>query len=168
MSASIATRPGFNLSSPVRVLVGVGVERAAHLGRLEIRSIEDLLLHRPRRYEDRRHMVAIAELQLDEPAIVHGKVVAMGVKWFRQHTKSVFELIIDDGTARLHCRWWNLPFMEKYFQQGDEVFVYGKPAGLKPRTMDHPETEVVNRGKTVRDRKASCRERVEITVDEGL
>src|SRR5262249_8941006 len=56
---------------------------------------------------------------------------------------SIFELILDDGTARLHCRWWNLPFMEKYFAVGDEVVVYGKPLTLRPRTIDHPETEVV-------------------------
>ena len=55
-------------------------------------------------------------------------------------------LILDDGTARLHCRWWNLPFMEKYFAVGDEVFVFGKPISLKPRAMDHPETEVVEAG----------------------
>ena len=53
---------------------------------------------------------------------------------------------LDDGTARLHCRWWNLPFMEKYFSAGDEVIVFGKPVLLKPRTMDHPETEVVEPG----------------------
>jgi ATP-dependent DNA helicase RecG len=55
-------------------------------------------------------------------------------------------MILDDGTARLHCRWWNLPFMENYFAVGDEVVVYGRPLLLKPRTMDHPETEVVETG----------------------
>src|SRR4029077_20586872 len=47
---------------------------------------------------------------------------------------------------RLHCRWWNLPFMEKYFAVGDEVVVFGKPLSLRPRTIDHPETEVVQSG----------------------
>jgi ATP-dependent DNA helicase RecG len=85
-------------------------------------------------------------MALREPATIRGKVVALGVKRFRKGTQSVFELIVDDGTARLHCRWWNLPFMEKYFQSGDEVFVYGKLIGLKPRTVDHPETEVIEPG----------------------
>src|SRR5262249_9656242 len=70
----------------------------------------------------------------------------LGVNYFRKRTRSVFELIVDDGTARLHCRWWNLPFMERYFQQGHEVFVFGKLHALKPRTMDHPETEVIEAG----------------------
>jgi ATP-dependent DNA helicase RecG len=86
---------------------------------------------------------SIAQLELNKPAITHGKIVAMGTKWFRQHTKSIFEIILDDGTARLHCRWWNLPYMEKYFKTGDEVLAFGKPVSLKPRVIDHAETEVL-------------------------
>jgi ATP-dependent DNA helicase RecG len=73
-------------------------------------------------------------------------VVACGTKRFAKGRKSVFEIVIKDETAMLHCRWWNLPFMEKYFHTGDEVLVYGKPVLLKPRTVDHPETEVVEAG----------------------
>jgi ATP-dependent DNA helicase RecG len=136
--------------SPLKLTVtslwGVGGERAVQLARLDIHTIEDLLLHRPRRYEDRRHFRNIAEMSRDEAATVRGTVVACGLKRFRKGSKSVFELILDDGTARLHCRWWNLPFMEKYFAVGDEVFVYGKLVETKPLTVDHPETEVIEGG----------------------
>ncbi|HEX7469890.1 MAG TPA: ATP-dependent DNA helicase RecG [Verrucomicrobiae bacterium] len=134
------------LKTPVTALWGVGVERAQQLARRCIVSVEDLLLHRPRRYEDRRNFRPIAQLQLDEPALTRGTVVACGLKRFRGGSKSVFELILDDGSARLHCRWWNLPFMQNYFAVGDEVVVFGKPLSLKPRTLDHPETEVVEGG----------------------
>ena len=134
------------LAAPVTSLWGVGAERAAQLARLEIRTIEDLLLHRPRRYEDRRHFRKITELTKDEPATARGTIVALGLKRFRGGSKSVFEIILDDGTARLHCRWWNLPFMEKYFAMGDEVFVYGRLSETKPRAMTHPETEVIEGG----------------------
>lgn len=135
-----------SLRSPVPSLYGVGSERGAQLARLEIFTVEDLLLHRPHRYEDRRHFSTIADLQVRQAAAARGKVIALGVKWFNRHTKSIFELVLDDGTARLHCRWWNLPFMEKNFSVGDEVFVFGKVLQVKPRTMDHPETEVVEGG----------------------
>ncbi len=134
------------LQSPVTSLWGVGGERATQLARLDLHTIEDLLLHRPRRYEDRRHFRVIAELTRDEAATARGTIVAQGLKRFRGGTKSVFEFVLDDGTARLHCRWWNLPFMEKYFAVGDEVFVFGKLIETKPRTMDHPETEVIEGG----------------------
>src|SRR5262245_28028699 len=99
-----------SLSTPLTRLRGIGPERAAQLQRLKIVTVEDLLLHRPRRYEDRRHSRRISELTLGESATVRGQVVALGVNYFRKRTRSVFELIVDDGTARLHCRWWNLPF----------------------------------------------------------
>ncbi len=146
MSAAPTTKELPLLAQPVTALWGVGGERAAQLARLKIFTVGDLLLHRPRRYEDRRHFQPIKGLLLDAKTTTRGEVVAMGLKKFRGGSKSVFELILDDGTARLHCRWWNLPFMENYFAVGDEVVVYGKPLTLKPRTMDHPETEVVEKG----------------------
>ncbi|HEY2952141.1 MAG TPA: ATP-dependent DNA helicase RecG, partial [Verrucomicrobiae bacterium] len=138
--------PPPHLATRLEVVRGVGPERAAQLARLKLYTVGDLLLHRPRRYEDRRHFLRIADLRLGEPATVRGQVVALGLKTYRQRTKSVFELVLDDGSARLHCRWWNLPFMQKYFEPGDEVFVFGKPNSLRPRAIDHPETEVIDAG----------------------
>ena len=134
------------LQRPVASLWGVGPERAAQLARLGISIVEDLLLDRPRRYEDRRHFKKISELVKGEPATARGQIVALGLNRFRRGTKSVFEIVLDDGTARLHCRWWNLPFMQNYFARGDDVFVFGKLIETKPRTMDHPETEVIEGG----------------------
>ncbi len=133
------------LKNPVTSLWGVGAERAAQLARLEIASIEDLLLHRPRRYEDRRHFKKISELTRTAPGTARGTIVALGLNRFRGG-KSVFEIVLDDGSARLHCRWWNLPFMQNYFSNGDEVFVFGRLSQIKPRTMDHPESEVIESG----------------------
>ena len=118
------SNPPHPLQIPLRAVRGIGPERAAQLERLELRCVEDLLLHRPRRYEDRRHFQRIGGLTLEEPALTCGKIMAAGVnRW-----------------------WWNLPFMEKYFSVGDEVVVFGRPNSLRPRTMDHPETEIVPAG----------------------
>ena len=138
-----ATAPADPLATPVARLPGVGPERAFQLDRLELRTVGDLLLHRPRRHEDRRQFRPIAQLEKGEAALTRGRIVAQGVKRFARGRTSVFEIILDDGSARLHCRWWNLPFMERYFAVGDDVLVFGKPLSLRPRTMDHPETEVV-------------------------
>lgn len=133
-----------DLTSPIERLHGVGPDRKTQLERLEIRTVGDLLLHRPRRYEDRRHFVHIRDLPEGVARTVRGKVIAAGTKFLRRARKSLFELVVDDGSARLHCRWWNQPYMERYFRQGDEVFVFGKLSSGKPRTMNHPETEVVD------------------------
>ena len=135
------------LAAPVTSVWGVGEERAKLLARLEIFTVEDLLLHKPRRYEDRRKFLPIRELKLNEPATVRGKIVAAGVKRFKKGTRAMFECVFDDGTARLHCRWWQAqPWMDDWFAVGREFLVFGKPESLKPRTIDHPETELVEPG----------------------
>jgi ATP-dependent DNA helicase RecG len=146
MSGLPSNSPTPPLARSLKTLRGVGPERAAQLARLRLFTVEDLLLHRPRRYEDRRHFRTIAEMQLDEPGTTRGQIVALGLKTFRGGRKSAFEIILEDSTGRLHCRWWNLPFMQNYFAAGDEVFVFGKLQSTKPRTIDHPETEVIEGG----------------------
>ena len=132
------------LAQPVTALWGVGSERAKLLARLNIFTIEDLLLHKPRRYEDRRKFLAIRDLKVKETATVRGKIVAAGMKRWKKGTRGMFECVLDDGTALLHCRWWQVqPWMADYFAVGREFVVFGKPDSLKPRTMNHPETELV-------------------------
>jgi ATP-dependent DNA helicase RecG len=135
------------LRVPVSAIWGVGEERARLLARLDIFTVEDLLLHAPRRYEDRRKFLAIGDLKLKEAATVRGKIVAAGTKRFRHGTRSMFECIFDDGTGRLHCRWWQAqPWMSDWYAVGREFLVFGRPESLKPRTIDHPETELVEPG----------------------
>src|SRR5260370_11679580 len=95
------TAPPSNIKSPplgrsVGTLWGVGAERAAQLARVGVVTIEDLLLHRPRRYEDRRHFRPIAELVVDETALTRGKAVALGGKGFKQPPRPIFVLILAD------------------------------------------------------------------------
>ena len=134
------------LDAPVTALWGVGSERSIQLERLGIRTLSDFLLHRPRRYEDRRVFRAIRDVAEKGAVTVRGRVVAQGVKHFRKRTRSVFELILDDGTGRMHCRWWNMPYLEGHFEVGTELLVVGRVVELKPRTIDHPETEPIEPG----------------------
>lgn len=145
---SVSVIPSSSELSGLRLesLRGVGPFRAAQLARLGLHSVEDLFLHRPRRLEDRRHSLTISQVTLDAPATIRGHVVAMGVRRMRARGKSVFELVVEDSTGRMHARWWNLPYMQQYFRVGEEVFVYGKAVSLRPITMDHPETETIEAG----------------------
>ncbi len=145
--AAPAGRDEAGLRRPVASVWGVGEERARLLARLNIFTVEDLLLHKPRRYEDRRKFLPIRDLKLKEAATVRGKIIAAGINRFKKGTRAMFECVFDDGTAHLHCRWWQAqPWMEDWFAVGREFLVFGKPDSLKPRNMDHPETELVEPG----------------------
>src|SRR6185312_14561505 len=144
MTVTPANQNSSPLTQPVTALWGVGIERARLLERLNIFTVEDLLLHKPRRYEDRRKFLAIRDLKVKETATVRGKIVAAGMKRWKKGTRAMFECVLDDGTALLHCRWWQAqPWMEDYFAVGREFVVFGKTESLRPRTIDHPETELV-------------------------
>ena len=132
------------LESPVSAVAGVGSARARLLAKRGIVTVGDLLLDAPRRHEDRRQFSKIRELQEGQKTTVSGKVIAMGNKTFARTGRSVFEVILDDGSAHLHCRWWNLPQMERFFDVGDELVVHGKVRSLRPLAMDHPETETLS------------------------
>jgi ATP-dependent DNA helicase RecG len=144
MAVESANQIASPLAQPVTVVWGVGSERAKLLARLNIFTVEDLLLHKPRRYEDRRKFLSIRELRVKETATVRGKIVAAGIKRWKKGTRAMFECVLDDDTALLHCRWWQAqPWMEDYFAVGREFVVFGKVESLRPRTIDHPETELV-------------------------
>jgi ATP-dependent DNA helicase RecG len=136
------------LAAPVSSVWGVGEDRARLLARLDIYTVEDLLLHAPRRYEDRRKFLPIRELKPGEAATVRGKIVAAGIKRFKKGTRAMFECVFDDGTARLHCRWWQAQsWMPDWYAVGREFLIYGKlDDAKKPRTFTHPETELVEPG----------------------
>ena len=143
---SMPARLSLAWSDPVTALRGVGPERSEQLGALGIRVVGDLLLHAPRRYEDRRAIRPVASLAVGETALIRGRVVAFGVKWWRRRTRSVFELVVDDGRRRLYCRWWNQPYQQRNFASGEELWVYGRVSQSRPPTMDQPETEAVETG----------------------
>ncbi len=144
MSVAPVNQVASPLGQPVTAVWGVGAERAKLLAKLNIFTVEDLLLHKPRRYEDRRKFVSIRDLKLKEMATVRGKIVAAGIKRWKKGTRAMFECVFDDGTALLHCRWWQAqPWMEDYFAVNREFVIFGKAESLRPRTIDHPETELV-------------------------
>ena len=139
--------PNNPLAAPVTSVWGVGEERARLLARLDIFTIEDLLLHKPRRYEDRRKFLPIRDLKPGEPATVRGTIIAAGRKNFRKGARSMFECVLDDGSAHLHLRWWQAqPWMEDYYVTGREFLAFGKTESLRPRTFEHPETEFIEPG----------------------
>lgn len=127
----------------LREIPGVGPVRLDQLAKLRLHTVAELLVHRPRRYEDRQQPRFINQLNPGDEALVRGRIAVHGVNRFRKGTKSVYEFVLADGTGRLHCRYWNLPYLQSQFTVGMEVFVFGKLSSLKPTAMDHPEFEIV-------------------------
>ncbi len=129
----------------IQFLKGVGPSRAEILSHLGIVNMEDLLYFFPRRYEDRRNLIKLAQVKIGEWQTVTGKVVTQGSRrsWFTK--KHVTEIILDDGSGRIFCVWFNQPYLDRYFKEGAKVICYGKVDMYKNRIqMVSPEYEIID------------------------
>lgn len=124
-------------------LPGLGGKRLALLNKLKIQSVEDLLLHRPRRFEDRRHCAVIGDAQDKVPAVFQVTVQSVKLKRIRHRRLSLLEVQVSDDSGDLTCRWWNQTYLAKSFREGMELLVFGKPATGKQWTIDQPEIEII-------------------------
>lgn len=120
-----AARPvrGSPLDVPAQYVKGVGPARAEQLARLGLRTVEDLLLHRPHRYEDRSRLAAIAALTPGEKATTAGSVVAVSE---RRHGTYQFHAGISDSTGVLQATWFGRRYLRRVIRRGMDLIVHGK------------------------------------------
>jgi len=135
------TRPDISIDTPVQYMKGVGPARARLLHRLGIKTLYDLFYYIPWRYEDRRAIKRLSELRYGQLETTIGEVVSKGVITTPRKRLKIFELAISDGSAVLHCKWFNQPYLEKYFKRGQRVILSGV---VKPRSYSTPGFEMEN------------------------
>src|SRR5260221_10394580 len=89
-----------DLHGPVQYAKGVGPQRAAALEKVGIRSAEDLLLHLPIRYEDRRSFARVADLRPGMRVSVAGEIAVAGLPGGRRVTPYRIQLAPRGGRAQ--------------------------------------------------------------------
>lgn len=118
------------------------------LRRLEIETVEDLLTHYPRRYEDRTQFPGFPREESDTPICICGEVVKTQLRRFGGW-KKIFEATLQESNANalsqpLVLRWFNLHYVQKMIATGQQLVVFGKPRLRGQRLcMEHPEFEVI-------------------------
>lgn len=132
----------------IQYIKGVGPKRANLFTRLGIKSVKDALYYLPYRYENRSNITKISNLNYEKFETVSGEIISAEVIQLPGRNLKIFELIINDGSGLLRAKWFNQPFMKKYFKIGDEVLLCGTVKrdaywgiGFE---MDNPEYEIIN------------------------
>jgi ATP-dependent DNA helicase RecG len=115
------------LGTELDALPGVGVTLKRRLEKLGLRTIRDLLEHRPHRYESAVDEVAIAALggSSDEVAIA-GEVLSVSKRPLRGR-RTMVTARVTDGTATISAAWFNQPWLADQLQPGTHVRLRGKP-----------------------------------------
>jgi len=129
-SPRAAATPAFvrqrSLDDEVRFVKGVGEAVAQVLAKLNIYTVFDLLMHLPRRYEDRTHFRTLSQVVPGEAVTVHGSIVAVDNVSPRPKM-TITKVIIDDGTGTLELVWFNQPYLKDRFlkMRGQDIVAYG-------------------------------------------
>lgn len=131
-------RPEDNLTDHFRV-------DAAHqkaLSRLHIKTVADLLLHLPVRYEDIANIQAIEGLTHGAEAIVYGRIGGLKARRAWKSKRPIAEGWVEDGSARIKVMWFNQPYLAKMLVNDTYVKLSGTVAGTAEKPyIANPEIE---------------------------
>ena len=113
------------LDRPVDSLPGVGAVVKRKLAKLGLERVEDLLSHRPFRYEDPADEKAISELAIDEEAVIDVKVERFSSRSARRRL-TIQTAIVSDETGSVAAVWFNQPWLEKQLGAGTHARLRGR------------------------------------------
>lgn len=114
-----------NLSSSVTKLPLVGPSYAKRLEKLDIKTVEDLLLHVPTRYQDFRIVSDISKVQVGEIVTVKGKVDSIKNIYTKSH-KKIQLAEISDKSGSIQAVWFNQPFLVRNIKSNQKYSFSGK------------------------------------------
>ena len=117
------------LSDPVTILKGVGPTKAKQFAALNIHTLQDLICHFPRAYEDRTKFVTINKLEQDIPACFKAMVMNTPRTHHVRKGLDLTRVQIADHTARLTVTFFNNKYAAEQLQYGTEYIFYGTLTG---------------------------------------
>jgi ATP-dependent DNA helicase RecG len=113
------------------------------LERLGLRTASDVLFFFPRDYHDASRVLAIPELQEDQPASVCGVVEEIELR-NTGTGRTLLGVLIRQDREYLRALWFNQPYMRERFRRGARVLLSGTPRFHGRRwEMVHPRVEAL-------------------------
>src|SRR6185436_11780170 len=114
------------LDSDVQFIKGVGPRRGSLLSSRGIRTVEDLLLHIPRAYQDRANFIPLSSLKIGQDVAVHARVYRSRMIQTRSRGR-IFDVILTDGTSFVHAKWFHGAYLQtRDFNAGRDVVLFGR------------------------------------------
>ena len=139
---------GISLRTDVRMLKGVGPQRAELLAQRGIYTLEDLLNYLPFRYEDRIHFSKIKDLQPNGTYTLRGRVMSGQAVRGMYGRDAIYHLLVQDDTGSLPCKFFHGGYLEDRLRPGQQLILHGKVEIDKNRPvrreMVNPQIEILN------------------------
>lgn len=132
------------LDSEVKYAKGVGPIVAKKLERLRIKTIEDLLFHMPRRYDDRSRIKQIYQLEDGSFETING-ITGRAAQMKPRYGLTITKIPVNDGSGVAFLTWFNQPYMKSTLKPGTKVIASGKvEIRYREIQIHNPEFEVIS------------------------
>ncbi len=112
------------LAASVESLQGIGPTIARRLARLGLRTVDDVLWQRPRRYEEPVPTRRICDLFGDDEAAV--EVVVRSASSRRRGRLTILTARVADETGEMKATWFNQPWLEAKLVPGTRLRIRGR------------------------------------------
>jgi ATP-dependent DNA helicase RecG len=125
------------VTAPVSSLAGVGSAFEKKLAKLGLRTVRDLLEHRPHRYEAAVPERRIADLLAEEETAIAGEVRSVSVRRPRRNL-AIVQARVADESDEITAVWFNQAWLAEKLQPGTRVRLRGqlKRNGFQVRSYD--------------------------------
>jgi ATP-dependent DNA helicase RecG len=136
------------LSTEVRMIKGVGPQRAELLAERGIYTLEDLLGYLPFRYEDRIHFSKIKEIQPNGTHTIRARVMSGQAIRMMRGRDAIYHLLVQDDSGSLPCKFFHGGYLEGRLKPGQLLILHGKAEidKLRPARIEmiNPQIEVLS------------------------
>lgn len=117
------------LKRSVKLLKGVGSVKSAALSKLNVETIEDLIHHYPRRYEDYTHPKAIANVKDGEHAVFLARVKSIDKTYSRDY-KNLTKVKCEDDTGTINILYMGVNNAARSLKKG-ELYWFHAPVQVQ-------------------------------------
>jgi ATP-dependent DNA helicase RecG len=113
------------LDRSLNTLPGVGPSQQGKLAKLGLRTVRDLLEHRPRGYQQAVGETPISNLFGEEEAVIAGEVRRVSVRPTRRRL-TVLKAAVRDESGEISAVWFNQPWLADKLQPGTRLRLRGQ------------------------------------------
>lgn len=123
------------------------------LKKLGIETLHDILYHFPSRYGNTSETRNISSLEKGDLAVVFGKITKLKTSKGFKTKIAMADAWVEDESGKIHCVWFNQPYLAKMTQEDALVRIEGKVSQRRSKNSDqtgelyfsNPKLEVVNK-----------------------
>src|ERR1700736_5569326 len=139
------------LSTEVRMVKGVGPQRAELLAKRGLFTLEDLLTYLPFRYEDRIHFSNIKDIQPNRIYTIRARVMSGQAVRGMRGRDAIYHLLVQDAAGGLlPCKFFHGGYLEGRLKPGQSLVLHGKAEidKLRPARLEmvNPQMEMLGEG----------------------